>query len=234
MNTAPLKILIVEDEYITQKTLSIYLNELGYKVIATAMNYNEAIDKLNTNTIELAILDISLQDNLNGIDLANYIIKKYNIPHIFLTAYSDENTIKNALNTKPLGYLIKPFSKTDLFTSIEIAISNYNFQNKINDTKNYIYLKHNEIYKKILIKDVIYIESQKNYLTIVTNNCSYKYRSTLIEIKKILSNNFIQVHKGFLVDKQKIEAVSGNYIIANQHKIPVSKTYKTILDSLIN
>lgn len=231
----PLNILVVEDEYITQKMISVLLTEMGYNVIGTAMNANEAIEILNGNTVEFALLDITIQGEKDGIWLANYITENYSIPHVFLTAYSDDVTIKNAIATNPYGYLIKPFQKAELFSSIEIALLNFNKQNTNTNTESdFIYIKHNEVFEKVTLDSIIYVESQKNYLLIITAEKEYRFRCTITEFITKLPDNFIKTHKGFIVNKNKIQGFNANFITIGNLKIPISKTHKEEVLQLLN
>jgi two-component system, LytTR family, response regulator len=231
----PLNILVVEDEYITQKTISVLLTEMGYNVVGTAMNASEAIEILNENTVEFALLDITIQGEKDGIWLANFITENYTIPHVFLTAYSDNTTIKNAIATNPYGYLIKPFQKAELFSSIEIAMLNFNKQNiSQNKESDFIYVKHNEVFEKVMLESIQYVESQKNYLLIITSEKEYRLRSTITEFIGKLPENFIKTHKGFIVNCDKIQSYTSNFINIENNKIPVSKTYKDDVISKVN
>jgi len=231
----PLNILVVEDEYITQKTITVLLTEMGYNIVGTAMNAQEAMTILSENKVEFALLDITIQGERDGIWLANYIRENYSIPHVFLTAYSDDVTIKNAIGTNPYGYLIKPFQKAELFSSIEIAMLNYNKQNVSTPKESaFIYIKHNEVFEKVLIESIIYAESQKNYLLIITPEKEYRYRSTITEFITKLSDNFIKTHKGFIVNKTKIDGYNSALITIGNKKIPISKTYKELVISQLN
>jgi len=231
----PLNILVVEDEYITQKTISVLLTEMGYNVIGTAMNAEEAIEILNEKNVEFALLDITIQGQKDGIWLANYINENYKIPHVFLTAYSDDVTIKNAIATNPYGYLIKPFQKAELFSSIEIAILNFNKQNTVkNKESDFIYIKHNEVFEKVTLDSIIYVESQKNYLLIITAEKEYRFRCTITEFITKLPDNFIKTHKGFIVNINKNKGINSNFISIGNSKIPISKTNKEEVLKLLN
>ncbi len=224
MTNSNLKILVVEDEYITQKTICNYLTEIGYQVIGATMDAEDAIEILNTTEVDFAILDITIQGDRNGIWLGNYIKENYNIPHLFLTAYADTETITSALKTEPLGYLVKPFQKHDLFAAIEIAILNFS-KSKTSNLQQII-VKHQEVYKKIDLTDVLFIESDKNYLILNCENEKYRYRSTINEFIKLLPQQFLQSHKGFVVNTNKISSFSNSIIYIDNFKIPISKTFK--------
>lgn len=227
MTQHPLKILVVEDEYITQKTICNYLTEIGYEVIGTAMDANKAIEILNTKNVDFAILDITIKGEKNGIWLGNYISENFNIPHLYLTAYSDTETIKNALQTKPLGYLVKPFQKHDLFSSIEIAI--LNFVKTQNSKEKYLIVKHNEIYTKINFESILFIESDKNYLIINCDDETYRYRSTITDFENLMPSYFIKTHKGFIINIQKVKEFSTSLVLIKDFKIPISKTFKDLV-----
>jgi two-component system, LytTR family, response regulator LytT len=230
MKTNSLKVLIVEDEYITQKLITLYLEESGYNVVGATMNYNETINVLNTTDIDLVLLDINIKGEKNGIEIGDFINKNFQIPHIYLTAYSDKGTVQNAINTMPYAYLIKPFSKPDLFVSIETAIVNFNSKKELQLNKNYFFLKHNEFHVRVYVHEINYIESQKNYLLLYTDSDIYKYRSTLIDFKSQLPENFIQIHKGFIVNKHKIKGYNSNFILVKEKQIPISRTFKELIN----
>lgn len=124
------KVLIVEDELIIAEDLKEILLELGYKVTGIAKDIKEAKDILIQEVPDIVLLDIRLRDGDNGIDLARFIRKTMHMPIIFITSYSDKDTLKRAKEVKPDGYLVKPVEKGDLFSSIEIALSNYFSDNK--------------------------------------------------------------------------------------------------------
>ena len=224
----PLNILVVEDEYITQKTISVFLKEMGYNVIGTAMDATEAIEILENNKVEFVLLDITIQGDKDGIWIANHIIENYQIPHIFLTAYTDDLTIKNAIATNPFGYLIKPFQKAELFSSIEIAILNFNKQIQSSEEiiNHFVYIKHNEVYERVMLDTILHIECQKNYLLLFTTKKEYRFRSTITEFLSKLPQTFIKTHKGFIINSTKIESFNANYICIDNKKIPISKSHK--------
>ena len=119
------KVLIVEDELIVAEDLKEILLELGYRVTGIAKDIEEAKDILIKKVTDIVLLDIRLRDGDNGIDLARFIRKNYKLPIIFITSYSDKDTIKQAKQVKPDGYLVKPIEKGDIYSSIEIALSNF-------------------------------------------------------------------------------------------------------------
>jgi DNA-binding NarL/FixJ family response regulator len=115
----------VEDEPVIAENISMYLDNADFEVSGFAYDSNEANEQLQNNTPDAAILDINLQSDEDGIDIANRINEKYQIPFLFLTSYSDKNTLDRAKKVKPSGYIVKPFNEKTLLASLEIAISNH-------------------------------------------------------------------------------------------------------------
>ena len=112
------RILIVEDEFVTMDLLRDYLEESGYEVSGDAMSADEAIAILEKGDTDFAMLDINIRGEKDGIWVAEQINQKYKIPFIFLTALSDSPTVKAAARTNPYGYLVKPFKQADIFTTM--------------------------------------------------------------------------------------------------------------------
>lgn len=124
MPTAP-KILIVEDEALIAVEIESALRELGYRIAGKARNGDKALDLLASSQPDLALLDIDIKGTLNGIDLARIIRAKYNYPFVFLTAFSDRQTVMSLRDTMPYGYIVKPFSRGELLTTIELALHKF-------------------------------------------------------------------------------------------------------------
>lgn len=121
MNTAP-SILVVEDEFIVAQDLAASLVEMGYRVSDCVESGKKAIQKVSEHRPDLVLMDIVLKGPMDGIQAAGMIHKHFNIPVIFLTAYADQSLLDRAKVTQPFAYLIKPFSKRELHSAIEIGL----------------------------------------------------------------------------------------------------------------
>jgi PAS domain S-box-containing protein len=116
------KILIVEDEGIVGLELSQALDKMGYDVMPVVTSGNDAIGSVVVDRPDLILMDIRLDGELDGIETARRIRDDFSIPVIYLTAYSDENTIQRAKITESFGYLLKPFDERSLRAAIEMAL----------------------------------------------------------------------------------------------------------------
>lgn len=116
------KILIVEDDSIIALTIQGRLKQFGYEIAGRASTGEDAIRKVKELKPDLVLMDIHLKGPMDGIQAAETVYGFYNVPVIYLTAFSDEKTLERAQNTSPFGYVIKPFSDDTLRTAIKMAL----------------------------------------------------------------------------------------------------------------
>lgn len=123
MNFTNPSILIVDDEWLIAFNLQLSLQKLGYKIAGTARTADEALEMAERTNPDLILMDIRIEGELDGIQAAEKIQKKMDIPVIFMTAFADEETFNRAVDKASLfGYISKPFQPTSLKNSIEIAL----------------------------------------------------------------------------------------------------------------
>lgn len=247
-----IKILIVEDNVIIADDMQSMLEDIGYNIVANVVDYEGAANALATLDIDLALVDIVLASKKTGIDLGRHIRENYNIPFIFVTSNSDKATVENAKSVKPNGYLVKPFEQQDLFTSIEIALSNFN-----NDTvsiaketaeeeaegklvsnsvlRNSIFVKKNQHYYRIPFDEIQYVKADNVYLEVYTEDKTFLVRSALKDyLEKLPSKQFYRAHKSYIVNIDQIEAINTKDILINGKNIPISKEFREFILSNMN
>lgn len=116
------KILIIEDEPAIAIDIAVNLENCGYDVMEVFHSAEDGLEYLMNNRPDLIMLDINLEGEMSGIDLARIIDKEYGIPFIYLTSYADDETINKAADTFPASYLVKPFKEQDLAPAVKIAL----------------------------------------------------------------------------------------------------------------
>lgn len=124
------KILIVEDEGIVALDLANRLRRLGYTVLAVAASGEEAVQKTAQACPDLVLMDIRLRGEMDGIEAAQIIHAHFDIPVIYLTALSDDDTLQRVKATEPAGLIMKPFEDRDLRTAIEAVLGQRKMSNK--------------------------------------------------------------------------------------------------------
>lgn len=132
------QILVVEDEAITAMDIQRRLKSLGYQVPVIVCSGEEAIEKAKENKPDLVLMDINLYGGMNGIEAASKIHSFSDIPIIYLTAYSDNETLQRAKITEPFAYMIKPFKDRDLQLNLEIAFYKYAMEKKLKENNQWL------------------------------------------------------------------------------------------------
>jgi len=226
-------ILIVENEVLIAHMAESMLIELGYIVVGKARNIDEALNIIDNNKIDLALLDINLYNGTEGIDLGQRLKDSFKIPFIYLTSYTNKGIIEKATLTNPSGYIIKPFNKVDLFSSIEICLANtkqFSQETTIKIKKEdqaFIQIRTNRGFIKIEQKDILYVKADNVYVEIYTKDVMYTERMSLKQIIKILPlNNFIRIHRSYIINRQRITSWNSQQVYVNKVPVPLSKSYQ--------
>ena len=132
------QVLVVEDEGIVAKDIQNTLKKLGYAVPAIASSGEEAIKKATETLPDLVLMDIVLEGYMDGVEAAEQIRDRFDIPVVYLTAYADNKTLQRAKITEPYGYILKPFSERELHTAIEIALYKHQMERKLRDSEQWL------------------------------------------------------------------------------------------------
>ena len=245
-----IKILIVEDEMVIAANISLQLSELGYEVTGILPRGEEALSHIKIDTPDIILLDIRLKGEMDGIETAQEIQKLYTIPIIYLTANADEAHFNRAKETHPYAFISKPFKKLDLQRAIELTVDRFSFEKKsvkaekengevltttygnatdfiLNDR---IFVRHNEKMLKIDIKDILYIEADRNYSRIFSQGREYLLVMTLKDIdEKLPQHHFLRIHRSYIINLSQIDEVAGTHVVISKKAIPMSKTMRTEL-----
>ncbi len=240
------KIGVVEDEAVIADHICHTLESLGYSVTEPALNYTEAIRMIEDERPDLLLLDIQLAGKKDGIDVARTVRQTYDIPFIFLTANADKATVERAKEVNPPAYLVKPFNKQDLYTSIEICLSNSaSGRSSEPDTKpepsetghilsDSIFLKDGQMFRKVRFADILYLKSDHVYVEVHTRGRNYVVRSSMKDfVEKFDRSQFIQIHRGYVINLSHVVGIGQNAIEIGTEALPIGKNYRTeLLDKL--
>jgi DNA-binding LytR/AlgR family response regulator len=228
----PLSVLIVEDEFIIAEDISSALISNGYRIFGIADSYQQAIDLLKRGRPDFALLDITLEGEQWGLKLGKMLSEDLQIPYIYVTSHSDIATIEKVKVTAPSGYLLKPFNRESIYTSIEVALANFNLSKNNGGAEQVMNLKQGTKTIRILFSEILFLEADGNYTHIHTLSTKYTERKKLKEIMDELEGHpFVRVHKSYAVNKQKIHSHTREKILLGGHEIPVGRTYLEELNS---
>jgi PAS domain S-box-containing protein len=129
------KILIVEDEAIIARDIEKNLTGLGYKVVSIVDAGEDAIREAEEKRPDLVLMDIRIRGDIDGVEAAEQVRTRFDIPVVYVTAYADEATLERAKITEPFGYLLKPFEKRELRSAIELALYKHQMERRLRESE---------------------------------------------------------------------------------------------------
>ncbi|MBI5572907.1 MAG: sigma 54-interacting transcriptional regulator [Desulfomonile tiedjei] len=171
MNRA--RIVVVEDESIIAAHLQEVLTQLGYEVPATASSADEAVEVVGQVSPDLVLMDIVLSGETDGIDAANRIRSRFNVPVLYLTAHAEEQFLERAKASEPLSYILKPYRKEGLRTAIEVALYRSRMERRLQESET----RYRELVE--LLPENIFETDAEGYITYVNRNGLRTFRCAL-------------------------------------------------------
>lgn len=228
-----LKLVVVEDEFSILLDITRRLETMEYDVVGSAMSYEEALAAILEHKPDLLLLDINLNAEKSGIDIARKVHENFPLPVVFLTASSDKLTFEEALKTKPMGFIVKPFKDEDLRNNIEMAFMRFN-EGKKETTRQDIslnepyFLKYNKLFENIDLSSIVYLESMDNYTKIHSSTKTYTINTPLKNLHSQLPDElFVRIHKSYVISNVNVKAIDGNFLtMKNGDVLPIGKTFK--------
>lgn len=224
-----IKYITVDDETASHNIIKDYASNISYlSHQKSCYNAFEAIEYLNNNTIDLIFLDINMP-KLSGFDFLKTLS---NPPRIIVTTAYKEFALEG-YELSIDDYLLKPYSFQRFITATN-KVRDIIKQSRTIDTSS-IFLKDNKKHHQIKLNDILFTEAYGNYVKIHLNDKMIITHQTLSSVEEMLpKNQFIKVHKSFIIAKNKIVLIEGNLIHMNTHKIPVGKKYRQNIDQLLS
>lgn len=224
--------IICEDEPLAQKQMVSYVeNHDGLELLKIFSNGLDALRYLENNSVDLVFFDIQMPQ-LNGMELAKMARKmdlKFKL--IFTTAYSEYAVESYKVNAD--DYLMKPFAKKVFDASVDKIIEDLGTQivdkAEIEWENDFIFVKSNYQVRKICFKDILYFEGLKDYIQIFLKGEKHPVL-ILTSFKKVMErlpeNEFMRIHRSYIVNLNAVEKVEKNRIIFNEVYIPISEANK--------
>ncbi|MHC5202123.1 LytR/AlgR family response regulator transcription factor [Myroides sp. LJL119] len=231
-----LVIVIIDDEPNNRELLKRYIEllyPLSNHTFHLCNSVKAGVEIIKSNPIDLVFLDIVMPEQ-DGFELFKHV-NHYKFEVVFTTAY--QQYMQRSINDfQCFGYLTKPIIKDDLKNIFN------RFYDKINNTKKYRLISHNNNKRELInLDDIIYCKGEGSYCAIYTSEDKYVQSKTLGEVEQVLpSDNFMRVHKSFVVNLNHVKNYSREFkqlqlkisCVEEQNLIPVSKSYKDKIESL--
>ena len=217
------KCLVVDDEPLAIDVIENYLQRLDNIEIRRCENAIDALRLLKGEAFDLIFLDIEMP-LLTGLDLLGTI--KNPPPVIITTAYRDYAV--EGFEFEVLDYLVKPISFPRFMKAFERAMkykpAEKAIENSVPGETEYLFLKVDRKFVKIMISDILYIESLKDYIRVTTKSTSLiSYQSLTAITEKLPADRFIRIHRSFTIGIDKVNVIEGNCVEIEGKLIPISR-----------
>jgi DNA-binding LytR/AlgR family response regulator len=226
-----LKCVIIDDESLASDVLENYIKRVSSLTLAAKFNNGiDALEYVNSNPIDLLFIDIQMPD-INGMDFLKLLNKKINI--VFTSAYPEYAL--EGYDFNPLDFLVKPISFDKFMRAIGRAQVLVNAVPEVVDNSNlYFFIKAKGKTIRLLLTDILYIEGLKDYVIFYTINGNHISLHSMKElIEKLPVNQFIRIHKSYIVEVNKIEEIGGNQVKISGKQLPIGRQLKTPFIELI-
>jgi len=228
-----MNILIVEDELLIAEDISEMLEEIGHKTFAICKSATEVAKALELGKPDLALLDIRIYGDVDGVEVGRHLQDQHQIPGVFLTSHSDKAIVDRALKNNPLGYLVKPVKQGDLFVSLQMAERQINEQKKTEAPS--ISIKLNGLMRKVNVYDITHLESDNNYTHLHINGERYTTSKVLkLWLQEPELSHFVRVHRSYAVNPERIDGVNARQVNLGQIVLPIGRKYKAEIDDILN
>ena len=220
--------IIVEDELPAQHLLKNYLSKIpDMQLLATFQSAMDANNYFKSNTVDLVFLDVNLPD-MSGLD---FIKTVKNPPAIIMTTAYPEYAVSSFELDTIVDYLVKPFGFDRFLKAVNKAEDRLIKKDVVNQTvEDSIFLNVDKTLHKIILNDILFLESDRNYITIVTQTQKLSFIDSLKNWNQKLPDlEFVQIHKSYIINAKYVTKISGNEVYINRHRLPIGRTYKANL-----
>lgn len=231
-----IKTVIVDDEQQALDLLSTYCHQTAeIELLGSFTDPMEAMNFINNNAIDLLISDIDMPI-MSGVELRKSLLSP--IATIFITAHSEYAI--DGYDLEVVDYLLKPVVFSRFLKAINKVSQQVNTTEKINPpvttptdsliSTEFIFVKVNGARIRINIKDIYYIESQRDYIIIHQKTKHYMVLKTLTQILKTISNPlFVRIHRSFIVNLAHVDLIEKDHLIINDIDLTIGKKFRTEL-----
>ncbi|MCC7501553.1 MAG: response regulator [Flavobacteriales bacterium] len=226
MNTHHAVILIVEDEPLIAEDLASMLSELGHLVHGRAHDACTALHAVQVERPDLVLLDIRLNAGPDGIAIAKEL-QNIGVPFVFVTSHADDSTLQRASETRPEGYIVKPFELEDLRAQLAIVFARLDHRTGTTRTPGTFLVRDRGALVKLQIDAIHYVEADDNYCTIYTEDKRYVVASSLSALEeRLCSQHLVRVHRSYLVDLRLITSLRERELQLGDRVLPVGRTHR--------
>lgn len=215
--------LVVEDDVLIAEDIKQLLKKSGIENVLLAHSFQEAIQLISIHNPDFALLDIRMERELDGFEIAQRLNEDYQIPFMYVTSHSDEVLVKKIIKSKPIAYVTKPINKFNFFAQIQLALSHLN--DRI-ESEQFLKVKDGLVVYNINVDKIHSISADGNYLNLYTEQGRYNTRMSSAEILEKLPENFVKIHRSHIVNVKKVNSYTTTSVKLENEEIPISRGMK--------
>lgn len=233
-----MKVYLVDDDLSFGVELETKIKQIGCEFVGRSVSFDHARHIVPTKKPDIIICDVNLDQGDKGKELAKKF-ESLHVPMVFVTGESDENiynTIKDVSSN--FKYLVKPFDKLslksildDLHTQSQLIFANHFIQGE------YLYIKKNNLFERVVISEILYLQAEGNYITLVLSDKKFVFKNSLIKLLQLQKFGlFMRVHRNYAVNKRHIKSVSFAHrkLYVDAYELPFGRTYAKDVRSFIS
>ncbi len=232
-----LKFIIIDDEPLAHEIIEEFCSMIPHLQLAkNCYNAMDAMQFLNENTVDFMFLDINMP-KLGGLDFLKTLT---NPPKTIITTAYKEHALEG-FELNVVDYILKPFSFDRLVKAVNKVSEPQTTKTIIRevsssmDSSTRFFIKGDKKHHQIDLANLLFIEAYGNYTKLFLKDEMIVSHEKISQFESILNNeNFLRVHKSFIVAVDKIKLIEGNRIFINKHKIPIGQTFKNSINKLYN
>lgn len=229
MNRTKIRAIAIDDEPIALDILRSHATSIDFlDLSAYFVNVSVALDYLKINTIDIVFLDINMPGR-SGLDIVKLLGPATRV--IFTTAYADFAV--QGFELAAIDYLLKPISFDRFLVACERSLARSEVKNT-KESINHIFIKSGHELIRIYLGELLFVRSANNYVVLYMDNHQIVSRMKLSDILHLLpQEDFIRVHKSYIVALSKVNKINSNQLFIEGHKIPVSRMYKKAISKVL-
>jgi two-component system LytT family response regulator len=231
-----LSCLIVDDEPNAVDLLEMFIRQnTTWNLLAKCYDAREALAFLKTNTVDLIFLDINMP-HLTGIEMAALLPASTSI--VFTTAYSEYAAESYSFQT--IDYLLKPVTLKRFYAALQKIEAFFARPGQqpaptlpadpltVQPEEDYFFIKSGRMLYKVLLKDILYFEGEKEYARVVTKDQKLLIYRRLKDIEEQLSTSFARIHNSYIVNLARLDAIKDNHVFIGTKQIPISEKFREV------
>ncbi len=230
-----MSVLILEDNPITAQDLKEILEAEDIEVLKVCHSAEQALSSLDSCDPDILLVDIKLKGTMTGIEFVERISSDQPKPVIYITANSDNETVKRAIETRPASFLTKPFDEKDVIIAVELAFSKFYGSENTDEVPNkHLFLKDGGKFDKVKIADINYLQAEGSYCKVYTDTKQYLLTCNLNSFHKKLDSEFVRIHRSYAINSSKITSVNSDKVFIGDDSFPVGRSHKDELKRILS